>query len=329
MAMPLRFLGATGLKVSTLGFGSATFGGSDEYYKAHGGTQVEEARHLVDLCLEAGVNFFDSSNVYSAGMAEEILGQALGKRRDDVILGTKLRYPVGDGPNDAGLSRHHVVRACEDSLRRLGCDHIDLLQLHEFDAATPLEETLSALDDLVHSGKVRYIGVSNFSAWMIMKALSISERRGWQRVVASQVSYSLIERDVEVELLPLGRSEGVGTVVWGPLAGGLLTGKWRRDAPPPEGSRRAAIGDLTPIDEERAYRIVDVAEEIAEARGVSISQVAVNWIRGKPGVTSVLLGARNERQLLDNLAAAEWELEPGEVERLDDASALALLDPHG
>jgi aryl-alcohol dehydrogenase-like predicted oxidoreductase len=329
MSMQMRFLGLTGLKVSTLGFGSVTFGGADKIAQAYGGVDLEAVRRQVEVCMDAGVNLFDTADAYSAGAAEEILGRALGKHRDQVLISTKLRYQLGPGSNDAGLSRYHIMRACDASLKRLGRDHIDLLYLHEIDVATPLEETVRALDELVRAGKVRYIGVSNFSAWMIMKALSIAERRGWERVIASQVSYSLIDRDCEVELLPLARSEGIGTVVWGPLAGGLLSGKWRRGSSPAEVTRRGEIGDPTPIDPERAFRIIDVAAEIAAVRGVSVAQVALNWIRHQAGVSSVLIGARTEKQLRDNLASAEWELQPEEVRMLDEVSAMTLLDPHG
>jgi len=325
--MKMRYLGRTGLQVSAIGFGTATFGGNDEYYRAHGTLAGDEARRMIDVCRGAGVNLFDTSNVYSAGLAEQILGEALGSARDDVLISTKLRYPVGEGPNDAVLSRHHIIEACEASLRRLGTDRIDLLQLHEYDAATPWEETLRALDDLVRAGKVRYLGVSNFSAWMIMKMLTVSERRGWERVISHQASYSLIERNIEYDHVPMAESEGVGHIVWGPLAGGLLTGKYHRGEPGPEGARRTQIGDLAPIDEERAYDIVDVLREIAEVHNVTPSQVAINWLLVQPTVSSVLVGARREEQLADNLASVTWELEPAEIERLTTVSAVRVPYP--
>lgn len=319
--MRTRFLGRSGLQVSVVGFGSATFGGGDDYYRGIGSTQVDEARRMIDICLDHGVNFFDSSDAYSSGLAEEILGEAIGGRRDRVLIGTKLRYPTGTGPNDAGLSRHHILDACDSSLRRLKTDYIDLLQLHEVDPSTPLDETLRVLDDLVRAGKVRYLGVSNYSAWMIVKALAISEARGWERFISSQVSYSLIERDVEFELMPMAIDQGIGNVVWGPLAGGLLSGKFRRGLPAPAVTRRAVIGDLTPIDEEFVYDVVDVASEIADARGVTVAQVAINWALAQPSISSVLVGARTEEQLRDNLAAASWALGAEELQRLDRASA--------
>lgn len=327
--MQMRFLGRSGLKVSSLGFGSATFGGTDAFSRAYGAVGLDAAREQLDACIDAGVNLFDTADSYSAGLAEEILRQALGGRREEVLIATKLRNQVGPGPNDGGLSRHHLIRACEASLKRLGTDYIDLLYLHHVDVATPLEETMRALDELVRAGKVRYLGVSNFSAWTIMKWLSISERRDWEPLVASQVSYSLIDRDCEAELLPLGRSEGVGTVVWGPLASGVLSGKWSHGAAPAEATRRGEIGDLNPIDSARADRIVEAATTVAAARGVSVAQVALNWVRRQPGVSSVMIGARTQKQLLDNLGAASWELEPEEARALDEASAMNLLDPHG
>jgi aryl-alcohol dehydrogenase-like predicted oxidoreductase len=326
--MEMRFLGSSGLRVSALAFGTMTFGGTNEFFRKVGSTQIDEARQLVDLCLEAGVNLFDTADVYSQGASEEILGQALSKRRDDVILATKVHGRMGDGPNDVGQSRHHIIRACEDSLRRLGTDYIDLYQVHGFDALTPLEETLGALDDLVRSGKVRYIGCSNYSAWHLMKALCVSERKGLERFVSQQVYYSLVARELEYELVPLSLDQGLGILVWSPLAGGFLSGKFRRGQPGPEGTRRSQRGDPGTIDEEKGYDIVDVLEEIAREHDATIAQAALNWVLHKPGVTSVIVGARTEEQLRDNLAAASWEMTEEEVQRLDEVSATPLIYPY-
>jgi aryl-alcohol dehydrogenase-like predicted oxidoreductase len=293
-----------------------------------GSTHVDEARRLVDLCLEAGVNLFDTADVYSQGASEEILGQALGKRRGDVILATKVHGRMGDGPNDVGQSRHHIIRACEDSLRRLGTDYIDLYQVHGFDALTPLEETLGALDDLVRSGKVRYIGCSNYSAWQLMKALCVSERKGLERFASQQVYYSLVARELEYELVPLSLDQGLGILVWSPLAGGFLSGKFRRGQAGPEGTRRSQRGDPGTIDEEKGYGIVDVLEEIAREHDATIAQAALNWVLRKPGVTSVIVGARTEEQLRDNLEAASWQMTEEEVRRLDEVSATPPIYPY-
>src|SRR5688572_1903350 len=325
--MEMRFLGNSGLKVSALAFGTMTFGGKD-HFRQVGSVQVEEARRHVDLCLEAGVNLFDTADVYSQGASEEILGQALGRRRDEIILATKAHGRIGDGPNDVGQSRHHLIRACEASLRRLGTDYIDLYQLHGFDALTPLEETLQALDDLVRSGKVRYIGCSNYSAWHLMKALCISEREGLERFVSQQVYYSLVARELEYELVPLALDQGIGSLIWSPLSGGFLTGKYRRGEAGPRDTRRPRRGDPGTIDEERGFAIVDVLEEIAQDRDASIPQVALNWLLHKPGVSSVLIGARREEQLVDNLKAATWKLTPEELQRLDEVSAVPPIYPY-
>jgi aryl-alcohol dehydrogenase-like predicted oxidoreductase len=326
--METRFLGKSGLKVSVLSFGTMTFGGSD-FFQEIGTTQVDEARHLIDICLDAGVNIFDTADVYSNGLSEEILGKALGKRRSDVIIATKAYGRMGKGANDTGLSRYHLIRACEDSLRRLGTDYIDLYQVHGFDALTPLEETLRALDDLVRSGKVRYIGCSNYSAWHLMKALSVSERLNLERYVSQQVYYSLVARELEFELIPLSLDQGVGILVWSPLAFGFLSGKYRRGQSEPEGTRRAKIGDIgTVSDLEKGYDIVEVLHEVANNRGVSVAQVALNWLLRQSGITSVIVGARNEQQLRDNLGAAQWELTPEEVNRLNEVSAIAPIYPY-
>jgi aryl-alcohol dehydrogenase-like predicted oxidoreductase len=326
--METRFLGKSGLKISVLSFGTMTFGGSD-FFQEIGATQVDEARHLIDICLDAGVNIFDTADVYSNGLSEEILGKALGKRRSDVIIATKAYGRMGKGANDTGLSRYHLIRACEDSLRRLDTDYIDLYQVHGFDALTPLEETLRALDSLVHSGKVRYIGCSNYSAWHLMKALSVSERLNLERYVSQQVYYSLVARELEFELIPLSLDQGVGILVWSPLAFGFLSGKYRRGQSQPEGTRRAKIGDIgTVSDLEKGYDIVEVLHEVANNRGVSVAQVALNWLLRQSGITSVIIGARNEQQLRDNLGAAQWELTLEEVNRLNEVSAIAPIYPY-
>jgi aryl-alcohol dehydrogenase-like predicted oxidoreductase len=326
--METRFLGKSGLKISVLSFGTMTFGGSD-FFQEIGATQVDEAQHLIDICLDAGVNIFDTADVYSNGLSEEILGKALGKRRSDVIIATKAYGRMGKGANDTGLSRYHLIRACEDSLRRLNTDYIDLYQVHGFDALTPLEETLRALDSLVSSGKVRYIGCSNYSAWHLMKALSVSERLNLERYVSQQVYYSLVARELEFELIPLGLDQGVGILVWSPLAFGFLSGKYRRGQSQPEGTRRAKIGDIgTVSDLEKGYDIVEVLHEVANNRGVSVAQVALNWLLRQSGITSVIIGARNEQQLRDNLGAAQWELTLEEVNRLNQVSAIAPIYPY-
>jgi aryl-alcohol dehydrogenase-like predicted oxidoreductase len=318
----LRYLGRTGLQVSALSFGVMTFGGArSPFFQSVGTTEVDEARQQVDICLEAGVNLFDTADVYSNGASEEILGEALGARRNDVILATKLHGSMG-GPNDGGQSRHHIVRACEASLRRLGTDWIDLLQVHGFDGMTDLTETLRALDDLVASGKVRYLGCSNYSAWHLMKALAISEREHLERFASVQAYYSLVARELEYEIVPLCLDQNVGILVWSPLSGGYLTGKVRRGQPAPEGSRTRAWGPPGGLaDEESALNTIDTLMEIAEARGVSVAQVSLNWLLAKPGVASLVVGARGDDQLRDNLAAASWSLAADEVARLDEVSA--------
>jgi aryl-alcohol dehydrogenase-like predicted oxidoreductase len=281
------------------------------------------------MCLDAGVNLIDTADVYSDGLSEEVVGKTLKGRRDRVLIATKARFAMGDGPNDAGLSRHHLIRACEASLRRLGTDYIDLFQVHEWDGHTPLEETLSALDHLVNSGKVRYIGCSNYAAWHIMKALGISERKNLQRFISQQIYYSLQARDAEYELVPVALDQGVGILVWSPLAGGLLSGKYRRGQDMPEGSRHLTDWNEPPVhDEDQLYDIVDVLVEIAEARGVSAAQVALAWTLGRPGIATVVVGARTEEQLADNLGAADLTLEDDERARLDEVSAPRLMYPY-
>ena len=325
--MDYRQLGSSGLRVSALTLGTMTFGGRDNFANV-GSTDVAGARRQIDLCLDAGVNLIDTADVYSAGLSEEIVGRTIRGRRDRVLVGTKARMPMGDGPNEAGLSRHHLIRSCEASLRRLGTDHIDLYQVHEWDGATPLEETLDALDHLVRSGKVRYIGCSNYAGWHVMKALGISERRGLQRFVSQQIYYSLQARDAEYELVPAGLDQGVGILVWSPLAGGLLSGKYRRGEQGPEGSRHLTDWNEPPVrDQEQLYDIVDALLEIGERHEASAAQVALAWLMGRPGVSSLVVGARTEEQLADNLAAADLELTAEESERLDAVSAPPLLYP--
>jgi aryl-alcohol dehydrogenase-like predicted oxidoreductase len=280
------------------------------------------------MCLDAGINLLDSADAYSGGESEEILGEAIAGRREDVLLATKVRMPVGDGPNDAGLSRHHIIRQCEESLRRLSTDYIDLYQVHEWDGLTPLEETLEALDTLVKSGKVRYVGASNYSGWQLMKALGISEKLGFQRYVSQQIHYTLQAREAEYELVPLAIDQECSILVWSPLAGGLLSGKYRRDQPTPEG-RRLEGWDEPPVrDADKLYDIIDVLVEIADDHGVSAAQVALSWLLGRPGVASVIVGARTEEQLADNLKAAELELSREERRRLEEVSAPPLIYPY-
>ena len=326
--MEYRKLGRSGLRVSTMTLGTMTFGGKGGFANV-GDSGVDEARRLVDLCLDRGVNMIDTADVYSQGASEEIVGQAVKGRRDDVLLATKVRMPMGDGPNDAGLSREHIVRGCEDSLRRLGVDHIDLYQVHAWDGQTPLEETLEALDTLVRKGKIRYVGCSNYSAWHLMKALGVSEREHLQRFVSQQIHYTLQERAAEQELVPATIDQDLGILVWSPLAGGLLSGKFRRGKDSPETSRHLTEWSEPPVhDQERLYDIVEVAVGIGEAHGVSAAQVSLAWLLRKPGVSSLIVGARNSEQLADNLAAADLELTDDEVSRLDEVSATPLRYPY-
>jgi aryl-alcohol dehydrogenase-like predicted oxidoreductase len=326
--MEYRQLGNSGLRVSALSLGTMTFGGSG-WASVVGSTDVEGAKRQIATAIDAGVNLIDTADVYSRGASEEILGQAIAGRRDEVLLATKVRMPMGDGPNDAGLSRFHILESVEASLRRLQTDHIDLYQVHEWDGHTPLEETLSALDSLVQSGKVRYIGASNYAGWHLMKALDISERRGYERFVSQQIYYSLQARDAESELVPVSIDQGLGILVWSPLAGGLLSGKYRRDANNPEGTRRFAGWDEPPVnDEDKLYDTIDVLVEIADGRGVSAAQVALAWTLGRPAITSVIIGARTDEQLADNLKAADLVLSAEERKRLDDVSLQPLRYPH-
>lgn len=326
--MEYRQLGKSGLRVSTITLGTMGFGGSG-WAKAVGQIDVEGARRQIGLARDAGVNLIDTADVYSSGASEEIVGQALGQDRDEVLLATKVRMPMGDGPNDAGLSRHHIIRGVEASLRRLNTDYIDLYQVHEWDGHTPLEETLSALDSLVQSGKVRYIGASNYAAWHLMKALWTSDRNHLQRFVSQQIYYSLQARDAETELVPVSIDQGLGILVWSPIAGGLLSGKYRRGVEAPAGSRHLGEWSEPPIhDEDKLYDTIEVLVGIGEPHGVSAAQVALAYIIGKPAVTSVIVGARTEEQLSDNLASADLTLSAEEVARLDEVSAQPLLYPY-
>ncbi len=327
--MDYRPLGRSGLKVPVLSFGAATFGGVGPLFSAWGDTNVAEARRLVDICLEAGVNLFDTADVYSNGASEELLGAAIKGRRDAVLISTKTSLPMGEGPNDAGSSRFRLIRAVDDSLRRLGVDHIDLLQLHAFDAGAPVEEVLSTLDTLVRAGKVRYAGVSNFSGWRIMQSLAVAEKYGWPRYVAHQVYYSLIGRDYEWELMPLGADQGLGALVWSPLGWGRLTGKIRRGAPLPETSRLHATASFgPPVEDDYLYRVVDALEDVARETGKTIPQIALNWLLQRPTVSSVVIGARNEEQLRDNLGAIGWTLSAEHIAKLASASAVTAPYPH-
>lgn len=317
--MEYRLLGNSGLKVSALSFGTATFGGAS-FFKAFGETQVDEAKRLVDLCIDAGVNLFDTADMYSYGQSEEILGKTLKGKRDQVLVATKLHMPMSEEVNNLGASRHHIVRSVEASLKRLQTDYIDLYQLHNIDQLTDFEHTLRALDDMVRAGKVRYIGVSNYSAWQLMKALAISDKRNLERYVSLQAYYSLVARELENEFLPLCVSEGVGVLVWGPLSGGFLSGKFKRGQKADPNTRRGQIGDYGVIDEEKGFDTVEVLEEIAKARKVSVSQVALNWLLRKPAISSVILGARNEEQLKDTLKTSDWSLTQEEFDRLDAVS---------
>jgi aryl-alcohol dehydrogenase-like predicted oxidoreductase len=327
--MEYRQLGYSGLKVPALSFGTATFGGGTEFFKAWGSTDVAEATRMVDICLEAGINLFDTADVYSKGLSEEILGQAVKGRRQDVLIATKASFRMGPGVNDLGNSRHHLIQACEASLRRLNTDYIDLYQMHGFDAISPVEETLSALDTLVRSGKVRYIGCSNFSGWHLMKSISISERYGWSRYVSHQVYYSLLGRDYEWELMPLGIDQRVSAMIWSPLGWGRLTGKIRRGQPLPEQSRLHKTAEAGPqVSDEHIYRVVDAIDEVAKETGKSVPQIALNWLLQRPTVATVIIGARNEEQLRQNLEAVGWNLTAEQVKRLDEASATPLTYPY-
>ncbi|WP_278261504.1 aldo/keto reductase [Nocardia sp. AG03] len=327
--MEYRRLGASGLLVPALGFGAGTFGGRGALFSAWGDTDAAQARRLVDISLDAGVTFFDTADVYSEGASEEVLGAAIKGRRDQVLLSTKSALPTGPGPHEAGASRARLLRAVDASLRRLGTDYLDLFQLHAYDAGTPLAETLSALDDLVRAGKIRYLGVSNFAGWELMKTLSTAEALGLEKPVAHQVYYSLVGRDYEWELLPLGADQGVGAVVWSPLGWGRLTGKVRRGQPLPAGSRLHETAQAgPPVDDEHLYTVVDVLDRISAETGRSVPQIALNWLLTRPTVATVLIGARNEEQLRQNLDAVGWQLDPQHLAALDAASATTPPYPY-
>ncbi|MBB5637457.1 aryl-alcohol dehydrogenase-like predicted oxidoreductase [Pedobacter cryoconitis] len=327
--MEYRQLGASGLKVPVLSFGTATFGGGNEFFKAWGSTQVEEAGRLINLCLDAGVNLFDTANVYSNGLSEEILGQALKGLRDQVLISTKATFSMGDGPNDLGSSRFHLIKQCEDSLKRLNTDHIDIYHMHGFDANTPVEETLKTLENLVESGKVRYIACSNFSGWHLMKSLSVSERYGWSRYIAHQAYYSLLDREFEWELMPLGIDQKVGTIVWSPLASGRLSGKYRRNQPLPADNRVQQGGGHGPaLNEERLYTIMDALDEVSAETGKTVAQISLNWLLQRPTVSNIVIGARNEEQLKQNLEAVGWNLTTEQVKKLDEASKPEPIYPY-
>jgi aryl-alcohol dehydrogenase-like predicted oxidoreductase len=327
--MEYRLLGSSGLKVSALGFGAGTFGGKGPLFSAWGQSDVKEAKRIVDICLDAGINLFDTADVYSDGESESILGAALKGRRSDAVISTKLTLRAGEGPNDIGASRHHLLRATERALKRLDTDYIDLLQLHHFDALTPVADVMSTLDDLVRSGKVRYVGASNFSGWQLMKSQAVAERYGYSRFVANQVYYSLIGRDYEWELMPLGIDQGIGAVVWSPLGWGRLTGKIRRGQPMPEKSRLHDTAQWAPpVPDERLYDVVDVLTEVASVTEKTIPQIAINWLLQRPTVSSVLIGARDETQLRDNLGAIGWKLSGEELVALDTVSAVTPPYPY-
>jgi aryl-alcohol dehydrogenase-like predicted oxidoreductase len=327
--MEYRLLGRSGLKVPVLCFGVATFGGGNEFFRAWGATDVEEAKRLIGLCLDAGVNFFDTADGYSNGLSEQILGKAIEGKRHEVLLSTKSYFPMGEGPNDRGSSRYHILDAVDASLKRLGTDYIDVYHMHGFDALTPVEETLDTLNTLVRSGKVRYIACSNFSGWHLMKSLAVSERYGWARYVGYQGYYSLVGRDYEWELMPLALDQGVGTLVWSPLGWGRLTGKIRRGQPLPETSRLHKTADQGPeVEDEYLYTVVDALDAVAKETGRSVPQVAINWLLERPSVSSVIIGARNEEQLKQNLAAADFRLTEAQVATLDKASARTAIYPY-
>jgi len=329
--MDYRQLGGSGFMVPVLTLGTGTFGGKGELFSAWGNTGVPEATRLVDICLDAGVNLFDSADVYSHGVAEEILGKAVAGRRDKVLISTKATFPTGDAPNDLGSSRFHLIRAIDGALKRLGTDYIDLFQLHGFDAVTPIEETVATLADLVRAGRIRYIGCSNFSGWHVMKSLAVSDRYGYPRYVAHQAYYSLIGRDYESELMPLGLDQEVGCVVWSPLGWARLTGKFRRGQPPPSISRLQSKlnTDVGPqVPDEYLYKVVDAIDEVAKETGKTVPQIALNWLLQRPTVSTLVIGARNEEQLRSNLGAIGWNLNQEQVAKLDAASATPLPYPY-
>ena len=328
--MEFRRLGASGFSVPSLSFGTGTFGGKGEFFQAWGGSDVAEARRLVDICLDVGLNMFDSADIYSDGMAETILGEAIrGRARDGLILSTKATFRSGTGANAVGSSRYHLIDAVDKALARLGTDYIDLFQLHGYDALTPIEEVLATLDTLVRTGKIRYTGISNFSGWHVMKSLAVADRYGYPRYVANQTYYSLVGRDYEWELMPLAIDQGLGALVWSPLGWGRLTGKIRRGAPPPAISRLPKTGDSgPPVSDEYLHRVVDALDAVAAETGKSVPQIALNWLLQRPTVASVIIGARNETQLRENLGALGWTLSAEQMQRLSAASELTPPYPY-
>lgn len=329
--MEFRQLGASGLMVPVLSFGTATFGGGNDFFKAWGSTQVDEATRLVDICMDAEVNFFDTADVYSQGLSEEILGKAIAGRRDKMIISTKATFPFGTGPNNQGSSRHRLITQLEGSLKRLGTDYIDIYHMHGFDGNTPVEETLHTLDTLVKAGKIRYLAASNFSGWHLMKSLAIAEKYGWTKYVGHQVYYALTNREYEWELMPLGIDQKVGGIIWSPLAAGRLGGKYRRNQLLPPDSRIAQGGSPVPeavVNEAIFYNTLDVLDEIAEETGRTVAQIALNWLLQRPTVSSIIIGARNEEQLKQNLGAVGWNLTLEQVKRLDKASEVPPIYPY-
>ena len=327
--MEYRVLGSSGLKVSTLCFGLGTFGGGNEFFKAWGSSTDEEAKRIVGLCLDAGINVFDTADIYSNGLSEQVFAKAMQGRRNELLISSKATFRFGKGPNDVGSSRYHLIEACEGSLKRLGTDRIDIYHMHGFDALTPIEEVLYALDTLVRGGKVRYIACSNFSGWHLMKSLTTSERNGWAKYVSHQVYYSLVGRDYENELMQLGLDQNVGAMVWSPLGWGRLTGKLRRGQPPPKESRLPATAETgPPVPEEYLYKVVDAIDAVAKETGKTVSQIALNWLLRKPTVSTLVIGARNEEQLKQNIGAEGWRLTPDQVSKLDEASAPSIPYPY-
>ena len=329
--MEYRQLGASGLQVPVLSFGTATFGGSNDFFKAWGSTQAAEATRLVDLCMDAGVNFFDTADIYSDGLAEEILGKAIAGKRDKLIISTKATFTFGKAPNNQGSSRFHLLKQIEGSLKRLNTDYIDVYHMHGFDGNTPVEETMRTLDDLIQSGKVRYIAASNFSGWHLMKSLGVADKYGWNRYVAHQVYYSLANREYEWELMPLGIDQKVGAIVWSPLAAGRLGGKYRRNQPVPKDSRVAQGGSPVPetaLQENIFYNTIDALDAVAAETGKTIAQVAINWLLQRPTVSSIIIGARNEEQLKQNLGAVGWSLTTDQLKKLDAASEVPTIYPY-
>ena len=328
--MEYRFLGGSGLKVPVLSFGAGTFGGGSEFFNAWGATDnIDEARRIVDICLESGVNLFDTADVYSVGKSEEVLGKALSGRRDQALISTKTTFRFGPGPNDLGSSRSHIRQQLEGSLKRLGTDYVDIYHLHGFDALTPIEEVQDTLNAFVREGKIRYIAASNFSGWHMMKSLAVADRYGWTRFVAHQVYYSLIGREYEWELMPFGLDQKVGALVWSPLGWGRLTGKIRRGQPIPEVSRLHKTSEMgPPVENEYLYKVVDALDEVAKETNKTVAQIALNWLLDRPTVSSIIIGARNEEQLRQNLGAIGWRLTPEQIAKLDAASAVTPVYPY-